>query len=367
MGRRMIRASLGLLLGPVLLGAKCSEPPAPPRWPDRPLTFKDIPDSGPLIPMSISRDAGAPPDGHWEAQAIPQPFLRVNSIWGASATDLWALGEERLQTEVFHCDGHRWTPAQAFEGRGSGVLRGRAPDDLWIVGSYARRSTPDAGFVQAIDALKQHRDLMQLTAGPTGTLWAVGEHGLVMHQEKPSDPWEAEEQGPVVPAFEGRHAHPTHKGDAPHGTTHPALAGVWAGARDEVLAVGEDGTLLHRQDGTWEQEPTGTVQPLHAVWASGRGDAWAVGEGDTVLRKLGQQWQPVELPVQRVDYYAVWGAGSGDLYLAGTRGTLLHWDGVKFTVVPTATKETLLDIWGDGAGQVWVVGDNATVLHKLPK
>ncbi|MBK6535930.1 MAG: hypothetical protein IPF99_42285 [Deltaproteobacteria bacterium] len=61
--------------------------------------------------------------------------------------------------------------------------------------------------------------------------------------------------------------------------------------------------------------------------------------------------------------YGVWGAAPNDVWAVGEGGTILHWDGARWSSIPSNTTATLRSVWGASAGDVWAVGDNGTAVH----
>jgi hypothetical protein len=123
------------------------------------------------------------------------------------------------------------------------------------------------------------------------------------------------------------------------------LNGVVAVSANDVWAVGHSGnvccvpyqTLIEHWDGmSWSIVPSpspGTYSgnDLHAVVAISASDVWAVGEA----------------------YSGQYGQDGGSL--------ILHWDGTSWSVVPNASKATLLGASAVSANDVWAVGSE--ILH----
>ncbi|MCS6915473.1 MAG: hypothetical protein RMK29_14635 [Myxococcales bacterium] len=148
------------------------------------------------------------------------------------------------------------------------------------------------------------------------------------------------------------------------------LGGVWgqgAGAEQEVYAVGAGGRVLHRRKGgTWVIEADGlTTQQLNAVTGAG-GAVYAVGDGGTVLRGQGGTWTVERTPVS-ANLTAVWGAGD-EVFALGQRGTVLRRSAGAWHVENIAlTSEHLAAAWGTvRGGQVtlYAVGNLGTVLRR---
>src|SRR5688572_21814273 len=71
------------------------------------------------------------------------------------------------------------------------------------------------------------------------------------------------------------------------------LFDAWAVSPTDVFVVGDNGTILRRQNTVWMQMTSNTTENLRGVWAANGNDAWAVGEAGTVLRWNGATWSAV--------------------------------------------------------------------------
>lgn len=130
----------------------------------------------------------------------------------------------------------------------------------------------------------------------------------------------------------------------------PLLNWVFGFARDDVTAVGNNGTILHFDGASWALQPAPTEQDLWGVWGGQANDLWAVGgrgisrQDATILHFDGVSSSSVEVPaLQRTGvaaFYKVWGTAADDVYVVGQRGVVLHYDGVAWTellVAPVMT------------------------------
>jgi hypothetical protein len=142
-------------------------------------------------------------------------------------------------------------------------------------------------------------------------------------------------------------------------TGTPLLHAVWAASANDVFAVGDDGTIIHRNSaGTWSVMTSGTTNDLRGVWGSSASDVWAGGISGTILHYNGTAWSSVSGATTDVD--AVWGTASTNMWFAG-QGTVLHWTGSSFTT--STFGGTLLGISGTSASDVWTTGENTNAHH----
>jgi hypothetical protein len=71
------------------------------------------------------------------------------------------------------------------------------------------------------------------------------------------------------------------------------MLGMWGSARDDVWAVGLEGSLVHFDGKAWTRVASNVKDNLWSVWGSGRNDVWAVGANATLLRFDGKAWTAV--------------------------------------------------------------------------
>jgi hypothetical protein len=259
--------------------------------------------------------------------------VSLRGVWGASDTDVWAVGFDFLDDDarVLHYDGTEWAIVPGFESDGSATLAlvavwGSAATDVYAVGS--------AFDGELSFSLMYHYD---------GTGW----------------------QRVTLP-----------------GDVLPTLSDVWGSSATDVYAVGTDqlasplsGTVLHYDGGTWTavlQEPNLT---LTSVWGSSASDVYAAGFTVTetndefivagAIRHFdGQSWSPVSIPDTGV-LDDLWGRGPDDVFAVGENGAILHYDGSAWTVT-NPTDATLLGVWSSSPADAFAVGNGGVILHGTP-
>lgn len=126
------------------------------------------------------------------------------------------------------------------------------------------------------------------------------------------------------------------------------LFGVQAFA-DEVVAVGERGTIVRRREGTWalEDTPIGRER-LRDVWGASPEALVAVGDRGVVLRYADGAWARVEVGTD-ADLHAIDGA-EGVAYAVGAAGVVARWDGEAWALEAIATELPLVDVRVSPAG-----------------
>lgn len=129
----------------------------------------------------------------------------------------------------------------------------------------------------------------------------------------------------------------------------------------QALAVGEQGLLLGRFDGTWKLLSSGSDADLRGVWSSG-GTTYMVGRRGTVIRFKQGRASTIEVPTDHT-LHAVWGLGPRSLCVAGEHGTVLAFNGEQWTPWPVPTQAALRCIWGIGPENICIGGQEAAVLR----
>jgi hypothetical protein len=109
-----------------------------------------------------------------------------------------------------------------------------------------------------------------------------------------------------------------------------------------------------------------------SVWASAKDDVWAVGGalgsgGDALIDHFdGTRWSTIPTGTSATLWW-VHGIGKNDLWMVGEAGTILHWDGTTLTPSPSGTSKTLYGIWGASDDDLWAVGgrpgQDGVILH----
>jgi hypothetical protein len=134
------------------------------------------------------------------------------------------------------------------------------------------------------------------------------------------------------------------------------LHAVWAASAEDVFAVGNNGTILRRNNDAWTAMTSGTSANLRGVWGTSSSDVWAGGVGGALVHFDGTEWSPVSGATTDID--SVWASSPSDAWFVGS-GTVLHWTGTQFT--RQGFGGILLSVSGNGPNDVWVTGESTNV------
>jgi pimeloyl-ACP methyl ester carboxylesterase len=154
----------------------------------------------------------------------------------------------------------------------------------------------------------------------------------------------------------------------PQGNT---LRDIWCNSTNNILAVGECGTILYSDGNNWVFMDSDVNYDLWSVWGSSNIDVFAVGGGSTILHFDGISW---DLMDSNIEYdspgflYGVWGSSSSDVFAVGSsysgKNVILHYDGSIWSLMDTGFENvgSLMGIWGTSSNDVFVVGGH-NILH----
>jgi photosystem II stability/assembly factor-like uncharacterized protein len=153
-------------------------------------------------------------------------------------------------------------------------------------------------------------------------------------------------------------------------STDTPFFAVTGAAANDVWAVG-DNRVSHYDGATWtDSSAPQALYPLYAVWMSARGEGWAVGEQGTIAQLTSGSWIDKGNKGAGYAYFGVWGSGPSDVYAVGHRpgsgsSSLLFvshfngnaWSDITSSLDPQGTVPSLYAIWGSDSSHVWAVGD----------
>jgi hypothetical protein len=197
-------------------------------------------------------------DGEFERMETPGNAT-VYGIWGTSPDDLWAVGGNvAAGAFAWRFEGTAWTEAEGFppvlvQSTSLFKVWGASADDVWLVGTGGAILHYDGERLTQVRS-DTTRDLFTVS-GNSEVAAAVGGFGTGVIVENEGSGW-----ADVTPE------------------TTPQVVGVWLG-EDAGYAVGIEGAVMQRVEGTWEQVETGiqVEGALHTVWVDPDGGVWVVG------------------------------------------------------------------------------------------
>ncbi|MCS6912895.1 MAG: hypothetical protein NZ890_06620 [Myxococcota bacterium] len=186
---------------------------------------------------------------------LPRPSMNaLHGVWASPSGAVFVVGD---RGELQRRDGTTWS---SLGGSGSVLLGvwGSAANDAWIVGEGGTILRYDgAAWTPSISGTTT--TLRGLWGSGPRDVWAVGDSGTILH-------WDGTAWSPASSGVQG------------------TLRAVRGGGPRDVWAVGDSGTILHWDGSRWRPQPSGTSADLLAVWVGG-GHILAVGADGTILHR----------------------------------------------------------------------------------
>ena len=237
------------------------------------------------------------------------------SIWGATESDIFAVGTACFYSTLLRSDGTTWSPLPfcldpVFHGSQSSDqnVSGSSPSNVFVV--------QQSLLIPSIYAAIYHDDGQQWTQ---------------IYQRKCT-------------------------------AQKPCPRAVWSSSRTNAFAVGDD-SIMHYDGTDWIAQASGTTASLNAVWGVGPGGpVFAVGTGGTIVYYDGSTWQTQTSPTTQ-PLFAVWGTSASDVFAVGNSGAIVHYDGTTWTAQNGGSTQNLRGVWGSSGSVVFAVGDGDTILR----
>jgi hypothetical protein len=271
----------------------------------------------------------------------------VASVWGTSASDVWAAGGRSGKGLVLHFDGKTWA---TVDDQPPGFV-------WWIYGSGAKDvyAAGEHGLVRHFDgerwsAVAAHTDatLYGLWVAPSGEVWAVGGNPDGQPGEAVILQGNALGLAPVL---------------IPKELLPSVLYKIYGSPEGGVVAVGKDGTVLRRRTtGQWQRDAVPTADALVSLWGGGGQRLYAVG-GDALgilLDYDGQQWRPVDGLQPGLQLSGVFAAPGQPVLAVGAGPRIVELEAkrapTEVELTGVSGSEQLHAVWGDGHGLAFAVG-----------
>ena len=293
---------------------------------------------------------------HWRIVSSPDPGSgdnQLNGVAAVSTSDVWAVGADTNsslidQTLVEHWDGSRWSvvpsPNAGQMGAGFDGIAIVSANDIWAVGTYLANGSTN----------------YTLTEHWNGTKWSI---------VSSPNPQPGGNYLNKVVAISSSNVWAV--GGSFNSTGAPTLVEHWNGSQWSVVSSPSPG--LHYNDLTGV-----TAISANNIWAAG--NYYSKGRASTrtlVEHWDGSSWNVVSSPnVASVKNY-LWGitaASANNIWAVGytsppssrfkARTLIEHWDGMKWSIVPSPNPPGSSNNSLAAVGQVprtqqfWAVGDN---------
>jgi hypothetical protein len=255
-------------------------------------------------------------------QGMSDRSVSLNSVWGASPSEIFAVGVQCRHSLILRYDGTAWTQ----------------PDPTCI--------GPAASTNFA-------------------SVWGSSPSSVLLVERESPSPSPSQQTGTSIYRFDGQ---ATWFPEYYHFCSYPCdgyLNAVWSGSPTYAIAVGDSGFIVHYDGAAWTAHPSGTTQHLNAVWGSGSGAGaaiFAVGDAGTILSFDGTNWV-AQTSGTTQPLYGIWGSSPTDVFAVGVGGTIRHYDGSAWSAQTSGSTQTLRAVSGNSGNSVFAVGDASTILR----
>lgn len=250
----------------------------------------------------------------------------LKAVHGFASDDVYAVGNQKT---VIHWDGEAWSPVAWNFGGDQLSIWGTAGNDVWIGGSGF------GGPVAHYDGVAWG---WRSVDGPGGVaaMWGTG----------PQDVYAARDNGkPFLNHWTGDPI--WDEVDTPFGT--PLYAVVGDGER---LYAGGRGALLELENGAYTENDDFLYTETQALAVVGD-EVLAVGERGSIARRSAGAWafEHGDAGKNRHGFDAIAGNGPDDIWAAAAQTA--HWDGEKWTFVDIGQgAQSFVDMSAAG-GAIW--------------
>ena len=297
------------------------------------------PDAGPPPPLGARQHCSA--DGWcWDR---PLTGNSLHAIWGASARDVWAVGDAGV---ILHYDGVEWRVVPSPVTTALNAVSGSAADDVWAVGN--------GGVILHYDGVSWRRRISGTDVDFSGVSIRDRNLGWAVSPQQGIFAWNGTRWTPV----RDQHGLLTVSGAAAND--------VWSLGRTSLGAF-----VLHHDGRDWRSRnlPDYRHVPV-GLAALPDGEAWSVGyfridfapTPGEAIHLFANSSRLFTVDSERA-LYDVFARAADDVWAVGERGLVAHWDGFQWTKPAVPITTTLSGVWAAAADDVWAVGSRGMLLH----
>jgi hypothetical protein len=251
----------------------------------------------------------------------------INSVWGASASDIWIAGTNGANV-LQHWNGGSWTSYAGAESVDMAALWGSGSSDVYAAGGTKIQHWNGSAWS---DTATVGNSLLAIWGSSATDVYACGLNGTLVHSS-----------GGAFTAVASN----------PLGSEN--CAAIWGSGPNDVY-IGE-ANVYHWDGASWSTVSAG-ISNIRAIWGSSSSDIWIGGLGAKMVHYNGSTWSsPITLGASGVG--GIWGASSSDVYMVSRGGGLWHYNGSSWVNYPVGA-DAYLGVWGTSGTDVWVVGSDA--------
>nr|MBF0452739.1 hypothetical protein [Candidatus Magnetomorum sp.] len=184
--------------------------------------------------------------------------------------------------------------------------------------------------------------LSDIAAISNNLMIAVGDQGLIMHRN--ASDWIIQKS-----------------------LTTENLKGIFVIDSNQVYAVGNNGSFLFYNGINWSRISRFTTQRLNAIWGTDADNLFAAGEKLLIFTHQNNLWHPIHEGIENdSEFYDVWGVSKTQVFFVGgysSSGVIYYWDGFSVSSMIVPECPPLYCVWGTGPDNVYAAGDGHCILH----
>ena len=266
----------------------------------------------------------------WTPSTVAQAGAteNINSIWGASASDIWISGIAGANV-LQHWNGSSWSSYAGAESVDMVALWGSASSDVYAVGSTKTQRWNGTSWSDVTTSASGA--LLAIWGSSATDVYACGKTGTLVHSTGGSF---------------------TNVASNPLGTED--CAAIWGSSSSDVY-IGE-ANVYHWNGTSWSTVSAG-ISGVRAIWGTSPSDVWIGGTGGNVVHWNGTSWSAPIL-VGNTDVGGIWGTSTSDVYLVNRAGSIWHFNGTNWVRYRNPA-DSYVGVWGSSRTDVWVVGADA--------
>ncbi len=270
----------------------------------------------------------------------------LSSVWGSSASNVFAVGGSPGAGEIYHYDGSSWNEMEMPAGVSLLVwVYGFGPNEVFAVGEDGSAVRYDGAAWTKLET-GTTEDLWGIWGATPSEMWVVG--GSVGDGDPALLRFNASDNSftPVAVPANDRSA--------------TSLFKVW-GIGSKVFAVGERGLIIEYDGSSWAQVPTGANadEDFVSLWGTSEDHIVAVGGRSSARLSVydGTSWNTIK-PTGVPGLNAVFMAEAGEAIVGGTNGYVGSFDpdALALTAESAPTNQTVHALWAASPARFFGVG-----------
>jgi hypothetical protein len=310
--------------------------------------------------------------GTWTPMTVPVGGGNLENVWGSGPDNVYVTG---LGPKLLHYNGATWSELTTPATFALHAIWGDGPDNIYVVGGNGAAVHWD-GTLWSVINVGSPVGFNGVTGTPGGSVYAVGQSGLAyewngtLWTQMPTRSFKAYTavlaiDNDVIAVGDAGTIHRLDAGEwtPMTGGLSIDLEDVWCAPNGDAFAVGDLGTIMHHRNGTWTPMETGSRENLRGVFGTAPDDVVAVGETGTVLHYNGATWSDVSTPFA-IALNDVW-IGPTTTFAVGDFGHVTRRDAGVWSEVPTGSFDPIYCVWGTADDNVYIGGAQSLALRWI--